>query len=118
LPQVGHGEFVTDWPGSFSTDAAHGSISTSGTQASAGRSSSVQQQAALLQQLSPYCRDLAVVVMGEPPVNFVHKSKVSASSNSSRGAGSMLSRQDGRQLDSEVAAAGLRDNGGVPVEWN
>jgi hypothetical protein len=120
LLQVGHGEFVTDWPGSFNLSEPHnssssGSSSTSSAQAPARSRCSLQQQAALLQQLPAYCRDLAVVVMGEPPVNFVHKSKVAASSSNSWGAdGIMWAREGGHQLDPVAAAAGLKENGGVP----
>lgn len=111
--QVGHGEFVTDWPGSFTPDPTQDSSS------SASSSSSVAHQ---LQQLPPYCRDLAVVVMGQPPVNFVHKSKVAASSSSSNGKGAdgtAASRQGVRQLDAvAAAAAGPKANGKLPSEWN
>lgn len=112
---MGHGEFVTDWPGSFTPDPKQDSSSASSS------SSSVAHR---LQQLPPYCRDLAVVVMGQPPVNFVHKSNVAASTSSSssngKGADSTAASQQGvRQLDAVVAAAaGPKTNGKVPSEWN
>jgi hypothetical protein len=117
--QVGHGEFVTDWPGSFAPDPTHDSSSSSSSSNGSGASSG--SVAHRLQQLPSYCRDLAVVVMGQPPVNFVHKSKVASSSSNSNGAdGTAAARQGVRELDAvaAAAAAGHKANGKLPSEWN
>jgi hypothetical protein len=123
--QVEHGEFVTEWPSSFTQTEADSDQSSSSSKSSTS-SSSFQQQSSWLQQLPSYCRDLAVVVMGQPPVNFVHKSNLagSSSSNSSTsnssstgvpGAGSVSSGQVSRNADGVVAGVSSSD---VPLEWN
>jgi hypothetical protein len=140
--QVGHGEFVTEWPSSFtqaeadaSTPNTSSSNSNSSTSSSSA-SSSYQQQSPWVQQLPSYCRDLAVVVIGQPPVNFVHKSRVAGSSSSSTASSTASSSAaaDGSSTDLKDAGsigAGqvLRNVGGVVagvsssvpdvlLEWN
>lgn len=112
--QVGHGEFVTDWPSNFTQsppDADSPSSSTSTTS-----TPSLQQQAAWLQELPPYCRDLAVVVSGHTPVSFVHKSRLQGSSSLPD---AVQSAQRGLDEGSAtVAGVGSRAQVGVPSEWN
>jgi hypothetical protein len=114
VAQVGHGEFVTDWPASFT--AAAGGVPTpkQGDAASGGASSSMAQtQQQWLRQLPPYCRDLAVVVLGQQPVNFVrrpggarapgaHHSNATPRAKHSR---SSSSNGGARQRDTSPAAA-------------
>lgn len=86
--QVGHGEFVTEWPASFSQSTAaadaDGSSSSTGTVRGSSSSSQQQQHAVWLHALPAYCRDLASVVMRRTPVNFVQKSKLAADKINSR----------------------------------
>jgi hypothetical protein len=112
--QVGHGEFVTEWPANFSSGQAAADASSSGGKGSTlqGSSSSQQHQqhAVWLQELPAHCRDLASVVMGQTPVNFVHKSKVTADAirKSSNGNGV----QPGHHLEGVVSKVD------APTEWN
>lgn len=132
--QVGHGEFVTEWPAQFShtMSAADASASSSeGSSSKAGSSSDQQQQqSAWVHALPAYCRDLATVVMGKTPVNFVHKSKVASnssrvsrkhsSSNGHASSGLPLQQQQqmGMQSTSGVDGVPVASRTGVPTEWN
>lgn len=120
--QVGHGEFVTDWPEAFSGQSSSSSSTEQHADSASSSSKRQQQRSTWLQQLAPYCRDLAVVVMGQQPVNFVHKSQVSVR-HSSRGQAvggdelvgqadqSTPTQHDGARVVGRAAQA-------VPAEWN
>jgi hypothetical protein len=73
-----------------------------------------------LQELPAYCRDLATVVIGKPPVNFVHKSKVASvatrsSSNGHTNGSVQLQKQQPGDVVDELPVASRTD---VPTQWN
>lgn len=126
--QVGHGEFVTNWPAEFSgSDVRDGSSSSSKADSAAPSSSSTSSQIrqqqhteSCLQELSPYCRDLAVVVMGEQPVQFVHKSVVGAAKKNTVVVqqAAVNGTRSSQSVPVVAAAVSTAVNGSVPLEWN
>jgi len=120
--QVGHGDFVTNWPEAFSGQSSSSRTKQHADPAGSIGSSKPQQRSACLQELDPYCRDLAVVVMGQQPVNFVHKSQVSERP-SSRGqaiGGQELVGQADQSTPTQRDGARVvgRASRAVPAEWN
>jgi hypothetical protein len=99
---VGHGEFVTEWPASFADSEG----------AAAAASTVAGRRQAWLQQLPAYCRDLAVIVLGQQPVNFNVQRQPGGKLGSSRSNGS--SSSDVRSaaapdVDAEVLLANAAD---------
>jgi hypothetical protein len=97
--QVGHGDFVVDWPTRLDTSSSEewgapssssngttqqqstqhiddwgsSDSSESNTYSSSNGRLPVQQRQVLLQQLPHYLRDIAVVTMGQQQINFVQR---------------------------------------------
>lgn len=87
--KVGHGDFVTAWPTAFTNSG--GSSSNTGDddddddEQAPAAGSAAARRARWLQQLPPYCRDLAVVVGGVEPVQFVERRRVHTLSSNGNG---------------------------------